>query len=166
MSELQNVKQANEQYKQGFNLGSLPLPPGRKIAVVACMDARLDPYGALGLKTGDAHIIRNAGGLVTDDAIRSLIISYKLLGTQEFYIVEHTDCGMLTFKNEDVQSKLKNDTGHDASHIDFLPFGDLKESVRKQLKTVRDNPLIPNEIPVHGFIYHVEDGSLEHVETA
>lgn len=141
------------------------MPPSRNIAIVACMDARLNLYEAFGLKTGEAHIIRNAGGLVTDDAIRSLIISYKLLGTREFFVVEHTDCGMLTFTNDVIREKVKAGTGSDASHIDFLPFSDLKESVRKQVETIRGNPFIPSDIPVHGLIYHVESGELEHVVT-
>ncbi len=166
MSELQNILAANRAYRDGFNLSSLPMPPGRKIAVVACMDARLDLYSAMGLKTGDAHLIRNAGGLVTDDAIRSLVISYELLGTREFFIVEHTDCGMLTFQNKDVHARLKDKLGVDASGVDFLPFPDLRQSVENQVKAVRASKLIPQDIPVHGLIYHVESGELEHVLSA
>ncbi len=165
MSEFENIKKANNEFVQSFKQGSLPTPPGRKIAVVTCMDARIDPAQALGLKIGDAHVIRNAGGLTTEDAIRSLIISYKLLGTKEFYVVGHTDCGMLTFQNEGLQNTLKHDTGHDAAGIDFLPFSDLRENLRKQVDTIRSHPLIPRDIPVHGLIYHVESGELEHVVT-
>lgn len=163
MSEYNKIVEANARFKEGFNLGHLPMPPGRKFAVVACMDARLNPAAVMGLEIGDAHVIRNAGGLVTDDALRSLVISYKLLGTQEFFIVEHTDCGMLTFTNDVIQEKLKADTGKDATHIDFLPFSDVKANLKKQAEKVRGCELIPGDIPVHGFLYHVETGELEHV---
>jgi carbonic anhydrase len=162
-SILSEVQAANERYAAGFTKGDLPMPPGRKFAVLACMDARLDPARALGLEEGDAHVIRNAGGRASDDALRSLIISYKLLGTREFLIVHHTDCGMVTFSNDQIRELLKNDTGADASAIDFLPFGDLEQSVRDDVETVRSSPLIPNDIPVTGFIYDVRTGRLASV---
>lgn len=122
------------------------------------------PDQFLGLKTGDAHIIRNAGGLVTDDALRSLIISTFLLGTSEIFVIEHTDCGMLTFEETDVKEKLKEKFEADTRDIKLYPFKDLRENVREQVKKIMDCPFIPNDIPVHGLIYHCEDDSLEKVK--
>src|SRR4249919_3913723 len=130
MSEVQEFQKANAAYASSFSKGNLPMPPGRHVAILTCMDARLDPARFLGLKEGDAHVIRNAGGRASDDAIRSLIISSRLLGTREFAVVHHTDCGMLTFSNDDLRGKLEAETGADATDIDFLPFGDLEQSVR------------------------------------
>jgi carbonic anhydrase len=158
---------ANQQYAEKFALGHLPMPPARKLAVVACMDARLTVEQFLGLKTGDAHIIRNAGGLVTEDALRSLIISSHLLGTRTCYVIQHTDCGMLTFTDEKLREKLKTETGHDASHLHFHSFSDVEKSVKKQLQTIRSNPFLPRDIDVHGFIYDVRSGKLSEIrETA
>jgi carbonic anhydrase len=158
---------ANQQYAEKFALGHLPMPPARKLAVVACMDARLTVEQFLGLKTGDAHIIRNAGGLVTEDASRSLIISSHLLGTRTYYVIQHTDCGMLTFTDEKLREKLKTETGHDASHLHFHSFSDVEKSVKKQLQTIRSNPFLPRDIDVHGFIYDVRTGKLREIrETA
>jgi carbonic anhydrase len=162
-SILAEVRAANERYAAGFTKGDLPMPPGRKFAVLACMDARLDPARVLGLEEGDAHVIRNAGGRASPDALRSLIISYKLLGTREFLVIHHTDCGMLTFTNDQIREQLRNDEGADASAIDFLPFGDLEQSVRDDVASIRSSPLIPNDIPVTGFIYDVRGGRLETV---
>jgi carbonic anhydrase len=158
---------ANQQYAEKFALGHLPMPPARKLAVVACMDARLTVEQFLGLKTGDAHIIRNAGGLVTEDALRSLIISSYLLGTRTYYVIQHTDCGMLTFTDEKLREKLKTETGHDASHLHFHSFSDVEKSVKKQLQAIRSNPFLPRDIDVHGFIYDVRTGKLREIrETA
>jgi carbonic anhydrase len=154
---------ANAQYAAGFAKGELPVPPGRRAAVLVCMDARIDPAKALGLEEGDAHVIRNAGGRASDDAIRSLVISYKLLGTREFLVIHHTDCGMLTFSNEQLRDQLKQDLGADASAIDFLPFGDLDQSVRDDVATIRSSPLIPQDITVRGFVYDVGSGQLREV---
>jgi carbonic anhydrase len=162
-SIISEVQAANERYAAGFTKGDLPMPPGRKFAVLACMDARLDPARALGLEEGDAHVIRNAGGRASLDALRSLIISYKLLGTREFVVVHHTDCGMLTFSNDQIREMLRSDTGADASGIDFLPFSDVEASVREDVSTVRSSPLIPNEIPVTGYVYDVRTGRLAEV---
>jgi carbonic anhydrase len=162
-SILSEVQAANQRYAAGFTKGDLPMPPGRKFAVLACMDARLDPARVLGLDEGDAHVIRNAGGRASPDALRSLIISYKLLGTREFLIVHHTDCGMLTFSNDQIREMLKSDTGADASGIDFLPFSDVEASVRDDVATVKGSPLIPNDIPVTGFVYDLRSGRLEQV---
>src|SRR5712691_1929589 len=154
MSVRDEILSANEGYASSFGKGDLPVPPGRRFAVVTCMDARLDPAKFLGLEEGDAHVIRNAGGIVTDDALRSLVISHNLLGTQEVFVIAHTRCGMLTFKNEDVQQKLGTD-------IDFLPFSDLDESVRQSVARVRESPLLPDA--VSGFVYEVESGRLREV---
>ena len=159
-SILAEVQAANERYAAGFTKGGLPMPPGRNFAVLACMDARLDPARALGLEEGDAHVIRNAGGRTSADALRSLIISYKLLGTREFIVIHHTACGMLTFTNEQIREMLRNDPGADASAIDFLPFGDVEASVRDDVAAINASPLIPNDIPVTGFVYDVRSGRL------
>jgi carbonic anhydrase len=154
----------NESYAQDFKLGNLPMPPGRKLAIVACMDARLNVEEFLGLKTGDAHIIRNAGGIVTEDAIRSLIISHHLLGTQEFIIVNHTDCGMLTFKDDELAAKLE--AGTNAAAVTpqrFYAFPDLEANVRQQIQRVKSHPWIPAGISVRGFIYDVKTGKLNEV---
>jgi carbonic anhydrase len=127
------------------------------------MDARLDPAKALGLEEGDAHVIRNAGGRASPDALRSLIISHKLLGTREFLVIHHTDCGMLTFTNEQLREQLRRDLDADASTIDFLPFSDLDESVRQDVAAIRTSPLIPTDIPVSGFVYDVGIGRLREV---
>jgi carbonic anhydrase len=163
MSVTDEFLDANQHYASSFDKGDLPMPPGRRTAVLVCMDARIDPAKVLGLEEGDAHVIRNAGGLATDDAIRSLIISYKLLGTREFVVIHHTDCGMLTFTNEQLQEQLSHDLGADASGIDFRPFSDVDESVRRDLQTIRSSPLIPSEIPVRGFVYDVRSGSLREI---
>ena len=155
--------EANRQYAQQFDKGDLPMPPGRKAAVVTCMDARLHPETFLGLNIGDAHVIRNAGGRVSDDALRSLIISSHLLGTNEFLVIHHTDCGMLTFTNQDLQGHLREETGEDASTIDFLPFADLEQSVRDDIRRIKESPFIPKNIPVRGFIYDVRTGQLQPV---
>src|SRR5215469_9265477 len=134
MSVIDEVLKANEDYARNFTSGNLPMPPARKLAVLACMDARMVIPQMLGLKEGDAHVIRNAGGIVDDDALRSLIISHHLLGTQEFMLIHHTDCGMLTFKDEDLHAKLRKDTGSSAvSPARFHAFGDLEADVRDQI---------------------------------
>ena len=140
------------------------MPPARQVAVLTCMDARLHPEKFLGLNIGDAHVIRNAGGRASDDAIRSLIISSHLLGTREYLVIHHTDCGMLTFSNEDLQGKLKQDTGEDAGQIDFLPFSDLEQSVRDDVQRIQTSPYIPEGIPVRGFVYDVRNGKLTPTE--
>ncbi len=163
MGLFEEVTEANQNYASSFELGHLPMPPARKLAVLACMDARLTVEQILGLKTGEAHVIRNAGGLATDDALRSLIISSRLLGTRTIFVVEHTDCGMLTFQDEQLQRQLKNDTGLDASHLDFYAFTDLEENLRAQLRRVRENPFLPRDIELRGFIYDVRSGRLREV---
>jgi carbonic anhydrase len=163
MSTLQEIKDANERYAASFTKGSLPMPPGRRFAVVTCMDARLDPAKFLGLEEGDAHVIRNAGGLVSDDALRSLVISHWLLGTQEAVVIGHTDCGMLTFSNEQLRQKLREESGADAEEIDFLPFPDLDERVRQSVQRIRESELLPDSFTASGFVYEVGSGQLREV---
>ena len=158
MAEFDTMLEANSKYAAGFAQGGLGMPPARSVAVVACMDARLHPAKFLGLNEGDAHVIRNAGGRASDDAIRSLIISSRLLGTREFAVIHHTDCGMLTFSNDDLRGKLEAETGADASDIDFLPFGDLEQSVRDDVQTLRNSPLLLRDVPITGTVYDVKSG--------
>ena len=160
MSEVQEFQKANDAYASSFSKGNLPMPPGRHVVVLTCMDARLDPARFLGLEEGDAHVIRNAGGRASEDALRSLTISEQLLGTNEVVVIHHTDCGMLTFSNEDLRNKLKQELNADAEHIDFLPFKDLEQSVRDDVATIKNSPFIPKNIEVSGFIYDVRSGRL------
>jgi carbonic anhydrase len=157
----QLVKNA-EEYEARFSDGALPLPPGSKVAVVACMDARLNPYGLLGLKEGDAHVIRNAGGAVTDDAIRSLAISQRLLGTEEIVLVHHTDCGMLTFTDDEFRRSVEEDTGVRPEWA-AETFRDLDEDVRQSIARIQASPFIPRKGSVRGFVYEVETGRLREV---
>jgi carbonic anhydrase len=163
MAELDTMLAANEQYPSGFDQGGLGMPPARAVAVVACMDARLHPAKILGLKEGDAHVIRNAGGRASDDAIRSLVISTTLLGTEEFAVMHHTDCGMLTFTNDDLRKKLADERGVDASGVDFLPFPDLEQSVRDDVATIKASPMLPDGIEVTGWVYDVKTGAISPV---
>jgi carbonic anhydrase len=159
MSVVDEVTAANGRYASGFAKGELPMPPGRRFAVVTRMDARLDPAGFLGLEEGDAHVIRNAGGLVNDDTVRSLLISHHLLGTQEAVVVGHTDCGMLTFTNSDLHEKL----GPESEGIDFQPFPDVAERVRQSVETIRSHPLLPDSFEASGVVYDVRSGRIEPV---
>jgi carbonic anhydrase len=162
MSATDELVSANQAYAQDFQKGDLAMPPARRVAVVTCMDARLIPSRFLGLEEGDAHVIRNAGGLAKD-ALRSLVISQRLLGTSEVAVIHHTDCGMLKFSNEDLYAKCEQDLGADASDIDFGPFPDLEQSVRDDVRFLRESPLIPDDIPIRGFVYDVETGSVNEV---
>lgn len=159
MSVVAEVTAANERYASGFAKGDLPMPPGKKLAVVTCMDARLDPARFLGLEEGDAHVIRNAGGVVNDETIRSLVISHRLLGTEEAVVIGHTDCGMLTFTNADVHGKL----GPESQSIDFQPFPDVAERVRQSVEAIRSHPLLADDFGATGFVYDVRSGRLEPV---
>jgi carbonic anhydrase len=154
---------ANELYAAEFVVDGLPAPPSRRFAVVTCMDARLDPARFLGLAEGDAHVIRNAGGIVSDDALRSLVISHWLLGTQEALVIGHTDCGMLKFTNEDLRTKLADEARADAADIDFLPFTDLEESVSASVERIRESPLLPDSFAASGFVFDVHSGRLREV---
>ena len=164
MSAIDELVGNASSYRESFDNGDLPLPPAKKVAIVACMDARLTIEPALGLKTGDAHIIRNAGGIVTEDAIRSLLISHYLLGTEEWMIVNHTDCGMLTFKEEELVAKLRAQSKKTpVTPIHFHAFRDLEENVRHQIRKVRSHPWVPSNIRVRGFVYDVGTGVLNEV---
>jgi carbonic anhydrase len=153
----------NERYAEGFDKGDLPMPPGKGVAVVACMDARLDVYRMLGLEEGDAHVIRNAGGVITDDEIRSLLISQRLLGTTEIILIHHTDCGMLTFTDDEVKAQIQADVG---IKPDFAleAFSDLEENVRRSIVRITESPFIPHKDSVRGFVYEVETGRLREVK--
>jgi carbonic anhydrase len=168
MSETDQISQTDQllanarEYAGGFDKGDLPLPPGRKVAVLACMDARLNPYGVLGLQEGDAHVIRNAGGVVDDDAIRSLAISQNLLGTEEIILIHHTDCGMLTFTDEELAQKLEQETGQ-RPEWDAHAFSDLEGDVRAGIEKIKASPFVPRTDSVRGFVYEVETGELREV---
>jgi carbonic anhydrase len=150
-----------ERYAAAFDQGGLPMPPAQGVAVVACMDARLNVYGLLGLKEGDAHVIRNAGGVVTDDVVRSLTISQRLLGTTEIVLIHHTDCGMLTFADDAVKAQITADTGIRPPFA-LEAFPDVDDDVRQSTARVKASPFIPNK-NVRGFVYEVEKGSLREV---
>ena len=162
MTTTDDLLKNNEDYAASFDKAELPLPPAKKVAVVACMDARLIPTKMLGLEEGDAHVIRNAGGVITDDEIRSLAISQNLLGTEEIILIHHTDCGMLTFTDEQFKSQLEESTGQ-RPDWDSEAFPDLEADVRSSLQKVNDSPFIPNKESVRGFVYEVETGKLREV---
>ena len=162
MSTIDLLLENAEAYAAGFDKNGLPLPPGRRVAILACMDARLNPYGLLGLSEGDAHVIRNAGGVVTDDEIRSLAISQRLLGTEEIMLIHHTDCGMLTFGDDEFRQDIQRETGikpeWPAETVD-----DLDEDVRQSIARIKASPFIPKTDSVRGFVYDVETGRLREV---
>ena len=160
--ETERALAENERYAATFDRPHLALPPARRLAVLACMDARLTVEQVLGLRTGEAHIIRNAGGLATDDAIRSLVISQHLLGTQEVLVIEHTGCGMLTFEDAPVHASLVEATGVDVD-LPLHPFGDLEANVVAQVERIRSHPWIRKDVPVTGVVYEVETGRLRRV---
>ena len=162
MSITDDLLKNNEAYAASFDKGDLPLPPAKKVAVLACMDARLNPYGALGLEEGDAHVIRNAGGVVTDDEIRSLAISQRLLGTEEIILIHHTDCGMLTFTDDEFKKSIQDDTGIKPEWA-AEAFPDLDEDVRESVARIKASPFIPKKDSVRGFVYEVETGKLREV---
>ena len=182
---LDEVLKANEAYSSNFGAkADLPMPPGRRFAVLTCMDARLDPAKFAGLSEGDAHVIRNAGGRASDDAIRSLVISYKLLGTREWFVIHHTDCGMETFTDEIIRGLLAksletasvdsngwHDTGagpgsNEGDYIDFLTIRNQEESVLADVLRIRNHPLVPSSIPIYGYVYDVKSGKLIEVVVA
>ena len=165
MSAIDAVLEANRRYAEGFTEGGLPgLPPSRRLAVVTCMDSRMHVARLLGLELGAAHVIRNAGGVVTEDVLRSLIISHHLGGTAEFMIINHTKCAMLTCNGEELAARLRQETGREAvAPASFHTFTDLAENVRQQIRTLRLHPWIPATIPVRGFIYDVDTGRLSEV---
>ncbi|KAK6202485.1 putative carbonic anhydrase [Scheffersomyces amazonensis] len=161
MTVAEEFEAANVKYAANFDKGHLPLPPGKQVAVVICMDARVDPAGILGLTEGEAHVIRNAGGRATD-ALRSVIISQRLLGTRELVIVHHTDCGMLTFNDGQLRDIVKKETGHNVDHFAFLPFSDLEQSVKDDVEYFKKNELVL-DVPISGYIYDVKTGKLNKV---
>ena len=166
MSIIDDALHANQSYAAQFGSGGLAMPPARKLAVLACMDARLDVAQILGLQPGDAHVIRNAGGIATEDALRSLIISHHLLGTQEFMVINHTDCGMLTFKDRDLIDRLKQETGAiGVVPAAFHSFTNLEQNVREQVMKLRAHPWLPKQIPIRGFVYDVKTARLREVAT-
>ena len=162
MAVIDQLLENAESYATSFDQGDLPLPPARKIAVVACMDARLNPYGLLGLNEGDAHVIRNAGGVITDDEIRSLAISQRLLGTEEIMLIHHTDCGMLTFRDDDFRHEVAEETGI-KPEWPAEAFDDLDQDVRQSIARIKASPFIPRKDSVRGFVYEVETGRLREV---
>jgi carbonic anhydrase len=151
-----------QDYAASFSAGDLPMPPGKQVTVVACMDARLNVYGALGLREGDAHVIRNAGGVVTDDVIRSLTISQRLLGTREVILIHHTDCGMLTFKDDEVKADIEAETGLRPPFA-LEAFPDLDQDVRQSIARIKASPFVPNKDAVRGFVFDVRSGALREV---
>jgi carbonic anhydrase len=162
MSQTDELLKNNEVYASSFDKGGLPLPPARKVAVVACMDARLNPSYLLGLEEGDAHVIRNAGGVVTDDEIRSLAISQRLLGTEEIILIHHTDCGMLTFQDDEFRRQIQEDTGIKPQWA-AESFADLEEDVRQSKARIEASPFVPHKDSIRGFIYDVDTGRLQEV---
>ncbi len=165
MSVTDDLLKNAELYAEGFDKGALPLPPARKVAVVACMDARLNPQKVLGLEEGDGHVIRNAGGVVTDDEIRSLAISQRLLGTEEIILIHHTDCGMLTFTDDGFKRQVQDETGIKPEWA-AEAFSDVDEDVRKSIARIKASPFIPRTDQVRGFVYEVETGRLREVAAA
>ncbi len=155
---------ANADYAAGFAKGDLAMPPARKTAVLACMDARLDPARVLGLEEGDAHVIRNAGGVATADAIRSLAISQRLLGTREIVLIHHTDCGMLTFEDDAFRQGIEAETGQRPEWA-AEAFPDVDQDVRQSMQRIRNSPFIPHRDQIRGFVYHVENGTLREIDS-
>jgi carbonic anhydrase len=162
MSATDQLLENAERYAEDFRAGDLPLPPARRVAVLACMDARLNPYGLLGLQEGDAHVIRNAGGVVTDDEVRSLSISQRLLGTEEIILIHHTDCGMLTFVDDDFRREIQRDTGVKPEWA-AEAFDNLEDDVRQSIARIKASPFIPRKDQIRGFVYDVRTGRLHEV---
>lgn len=161
MSVIDEVLSANAHYAETHDKGDLAMPPARGLAVLTCMDARLSVEAMLGLETGDAHIIRNAGGVATVDAVRSLILSHHLLATQEVMVINHTDCGMLTFRDDDLRQRLEEETGTAAvAPAHFHAFDDLEQHLKQQVRRIRSHPWLPEDVPVRGFLYDVATGAL------
>ncbi len=162
MSATNELLTANQEYAENFTKGGKPMPPAKKIAVVACMDARIETGRLLGLEEGDAHVIRNAGGVVSDDVIRSLAISQRLLGTTEIVLIHHTDCGMLTFKDDELKAQIEEDTGVRPSFA-LEAFSDPEDDVRQSVRRIELSPFVPNKDSIRGFVYDVETGNLNEV---
>ena len=154
----------NSGYAERFGLSHLQTPPVRKLVILTCMDSRMDLEQLLGLQVGDAHMIRNAGGLATDDAIRSLILSTHLLGTRAIAVIQHTECGLMSITDEQFRWRLSTETGRDASHLEFHAFRDLEQNVRNQVRRIRENPFLPRNIDTRGYTYDVKTGRLCEVQ--
>ena len=165
MTATDDVLKNNAQYAESFDKADLPLPPALNMTVVACMDARLDTHKLLGIQEGDAHVIRNAGGVVTDDVIRSLVISQRLLGTSEVVLIHHTDCGMLTFRDDDVKDAIQSDTGLRPSFA-MEAFGNLEGDVRQSISRIKASPFVPAKDQIRGFVYDCATGRLNEVSPA
>jgi len=163
LSAADELLQNNAAYAESFEKGDLPLRPAKGVAMVACMDARLDVHRILGLEEGDSHVIRNAGGVITDDETRSLTISQRLLGTREIILIHHTDCGMLTFADDDLKQQIQDEVGV-KPHFSLESFSDLEEDVRQSIRRIQASPFIPHKDSVRGFIYEVETGRLREVK--
>lgn len=163
MSSTDQFLANNTRYADAFEKGDLPIPPAKGAVIVACMDARIDPARLLGLEEGDAHVIRNAGGVVTDDVLRSLVISQRLLGTEEIILIHHTDCGMVTFRDDDVKDQIEADTGIRPS-FSLEAFADVEEDVRQSIRRIQANPFVPVKDKIRGFVYDVKTGRLNEVE--
>ncbi len=163
MPVLDEILEANESYASTFAKHDLPSPPGRRFAIVTCMDARLDPAKFAGLAEGDAHVIRNAGGIVSDDALRSLVISHWLLGTQEALVIGHTDCGMETFTDDQLRRKLAEEAGADAGDLKFHAFPGVRPRVVESVARIRESELLPDSFAAAGLVYDVHSGRLEQV---
>jgi carbonic anhydrase len=162
MSATNDFLAANEDYARNFTKSGTPMPPAKKVAIVACMDARIETGRLLGLEEGDAHVIRNAGGVVTDDVIRSLAISQRLLGTTEIVLIHHTDCGMLTFSDDELKAEIEQDTGLRPSFA-LEAFSDLQGDVRQSVRRIQSSPFVPRKDNIRGFVYDVETGQLNEV---
>lgn len=162
MTATEQFLENNEEYASNFSKAGTPLPPAKKAAVVACMDARIETGRLLGLEEGDAHVIRNAGGVVTDDVQRSLVISQRLLGTEEIILIHHTDCGMLTFHDDEVKAQIEEDTGIRPPFA-LEAFSNLEDDIRQSINRIHANPFLPNKDKIRGFVYDVETGRLNEV---
>jgi carbonic anhydrase len=162
MTVTDDLLRNNADFAKSFSNGDLPMPPGKGLAVVACMDARLNVYALLGLQEGQAHVIRNAGGVVSDDVLRSLVISQRLLGTREVILVHHTDCGMLTFTDDQVKADIEADVGL-RPHFALEAFSDLERDIRQSIARIKASPFVPNKDSIRGFIYDVTTGQLQEV---
>ena len=164
MSATEGLVAANQRYAKKFRNGGKPMPPAKNVAVVACMDARIETGRLLGLEEGDAHVIRNAGGVITDDVIRSLAISQRLLGTTEIVLIHHTDCGMLTFKDDDLKAQIEEDTGLRPPFA-LEAFSRLEDDVRQSIRRIQSSPFLPHKDDIRGFVYDVETGRLNEINS-
>lgn len=164
MNVFDDLMAHNRGYAQRFDLGHLQTPPVKKLVILTCMDSRMDLEQLLGLRIGDAHMIRNAGGLATDDAIRSLILSTHLLGTRAIAVIQHTQCGLMSITDEEFRWRLSSETGRDASHMQFHAFRDIDQNITEQVQRIRKDPFLPKKLDVRGFAYDVQTGALREID--